>query len=154
MVFQIPEPLAPRELSGQSRGHVFFTQEMHSRKQIMMHLSDAFIALPGGLGTYEEVLDATTWSKLGIHSKPTGLLNISGFFDGLLEQVETCSLFFAQFVPLLYVAFIFSGCIDSYYLRLHTSHRSLHNMLQFRPQRTAGSVEQHVGQRTCPCRRT
>ena len=93
----IPEPLAPRELSGQSRGHVFYTQDMHERKKIMFALSDAFIALPGGLGTYEEIVEACTWTKLGIHTKPVGLLNTGEFYAGLLQQVDASTR--AQFIP-------------------------------------------------------
>jgi uncharacterized protein (TIGR00730 family) len=58
---------------------------MHARKAHMAELSDAFVALPGGLGTFEEVLEAATWTQLGIHDKPCGLLNVAHFFDDLLK---------------------------------------------------------------------
>ena len=87
----IPTPLAPKDLVGPSQGHVFTTSDMHERKQIMFHLSDAFIVLPGGLGTFEEGIESTTWSAVGMHAKPTGLLNVAQYYDGLLEQIEQCA---------------------------------------------------------------
>ncbi len=59
---------------------------MHERKATMAELADAFIALPGGLGTFEELLEALTWNQLGLHHKPVGVLNVGGFFDPLIEQ--------------------------------------------------------------------
>jgi uncharacterized protein (TIGR00730 family) len=61
---------------------------MHERKQAMFDLSDAFVALPGGLGTLEELTEVLTWAQLGLHRKPCGLLNISGYFDSLLEFLD------------------------------------------------------------------
>jgi uncharacterized protein (TIGR00730 family) len=58
---------------------------MHERKQKMADLSDAFLALPGGIGTMEELFEAFTWLQLGLHHKPVGLLNVSGFYDRLVE---------------------------------------------------------------------
>lgn len=63
---------------------------MHARKAVMSELSDAFVALPGGIGTFEELFEAWTWSQLGIHAKPCGFLNIEGFYDrlaGFLDHV-------------------------------------------------------------------
>ena len=65
-------------------------ETMHERKAVMAELSDAFIALPGGIGTFEELFEAWTWSQLGIHAKPCGLLNTAGFYDrlaGFLDHV-------------------------------------------------------------------
>ena len=56
---------------------------MHERKALMAELSDAFVALPGGIGTLEELIEVYTWSYLGIHDKPLGVLNINGYYDGL-----------------------------------------------------------------------
>jgi len=56
---------------------------MHSRKALMVQLSDAFLALPGGIGTLEELLETSTWVQLGVHAKPVGALNVLGFFDSL-----------------------------------------------------------------------
>jgi uncharacterized protein (TIGR00730 family) len=61
---------------------------MHERKRLMYDLSDAFIALPGGLGTLEELAEVATWSQLGLHSKPVVLLNVGGFWDPLLAQLD------------------------------------------------------------------
>ena len=61
---------------------------MHERKAKMFELSDAFIALPGGVGTFEEILEIITWAQLGIHSKPCGILNVCGYYDKLIEFLE------------------------------------------------------------------
>ena len=61
---------------------------MHERKALMAHLSDGFIALPGGYGTLEELIEVTTWSQLNYHDKPVGLLNVFGFYDHLLKWIE------------------------------------------------------------------
>ena len=84
----IPGPLASRELAhaGLTRMHV--VPSMHERKALMASLADGFIALPGGLGTFEETLEILTWSHLGIHRKPIGVLNVEGYFDGLRRFLD------------------------------------------------------------------
>lgn len=79
----IPEMLATKELlhTGVTNMHVAPT--MHARKALMEQSADAFIALPGGYGTFEELLEIITWAQLGLHAKPIGLLNVCGFYDGL-----------------------------------------------------------------------
>ena len=62
---------------------------MHERKMVMAELSDAFIALPGGLGTFEEILEALTWTQIGIHQKACGFLNVLGYYDLLLAFFDT-----------------------------------------------------------------
>lgn len=81
----IPEALVARELAhaGLTRLHV--VRSMHERKQMMSDLADGFIALPGGFGTLEELSEILTWAQLGIHAKPTGILNLDGYFDPLLS---------------------------------------------------------------------
>lgn len=69
---------------GHRRLHLEHVTSMHERKRRFSELSDAYIALPGGFGTFDELFEALTWNQLGIHDKPTGLLNIGGYFDGLL----------------------------------------------------------------------
>lgn len=69
---------------GHHRLRLEHVTSMHERKRRFSELSDAYIALPGGFGTLDELFEALTWNQLGIHDKPTGLLNISGYFDGLL----------------------------------------------------------------------
>jgi hypothetical protein len=71
---------------GLSKLHVVAT--MHERKTMMFQLSDAYVALPGGLGTIEEVMEMLTWGQLGIHSKPVGFLNVRGYFDHLLKFLD------------------------------------------------------------------
>ncbi|XP_010257620.1 PREDICTED: cytokinin riboside 5'-monophosphate phosphoribohydrolase LOG8-like [Nelumbo nucifera] len=80
----IPAALVPLEISGQAVGEVQIVSDMHERKAEMARRADAFIALPGGYGTMEELLEMITWSQLGIHEKPVGLLNADGYYDCLL----------------------------------------------------------------------
>ncbi|HEY4259755.1 MAG TPA: TIGR00730 family Rossman fold protein [Schlesneria sp.] len=84
----IPRFLATRELLHQGVSDMRITETMHERKALMSELSDAFVALPGGLGTYEELFEVLTWAQLGLHRKPTGLLNIAGFFDPLIALID------------------------------------------------------------------
>ena len=65
-------------------------KDMHSRKQAMHDRSDGFIALPGGIGTFEELLEAFTWSQLGFHEKPVGVLNTDSFYSPLIDQLNHC----------------------------------------------------------------
>ncbi|KAJ9183143.1 hypothetical protein P3X46_007047 [Hevea brasiliensis] len=80
----IPTALIPLEISGHAVGEVLIVSDMHERKAEMAKRADAFIALPGGYGTLEELLEMITWSQLGIHDKPVGLLNVDGYYDSLL----------------------------------------------------------------------
>ncbi|CAB4312548.1 unnamed protein product [Prunus armeniaca] len=84
----IPTALVPLEISGNSVGEVLIVSDMHERKAEMARQADAFIALPGGYGTMEELLEMITWSQLGIHDKPVGLLNIDGYYDCLLRLFD------------------------------------------------------------------
>lgn len=80
----IPKSLFEKEMAHCGLKQLCVVGSMHERKGLMAELSDAFIALPGGLGTFEEFFEVLTWSKLEIHYKPCGLWNIAGFFDPLL----------------------------------------------------------------------
>jgi uncharacterized protein (TIGR00730 family) len=84
----IPEAMVGRELShtGITRVHVVPT--MHARKARMADLADAFIAMPGGYGTFDELFEIMSWAQLGLHRKPIGLLNVAGYFDALMACVE------------------------------------------------------------------
>jgi uncharacterized protein (TIGR00730 family) len=82
--------IIPRRMIARELGHTHVTSlipvdSMHQRKQKMADLADAFLALPGGVGTMEELFEAFTWLQLGIHRKPVGLLNVAGFYDRLIE---------------------------------------------------------------------
>ena len=77
-------PVALEKISGQTPGRVIVTSDMHQRKATMASKADAFIALPGGFGTLEELFEIITWCQIGYLSKPVGLLNVDGFFDSLL----------------------------------------------------------------------
>jgi hypothetical protein len=84
----------PRGLFGREVGHEGLTElrevaSMHERKQLMFELADGFVALPGGYGTLEELAEITTWSQLGIHSKPIALLNVAGFWQPLVNFVDS-----------------------------------------------------------------
>ncbi|CAK7352906.1 unnamed protein product [Dovyalis caffra] len=84
----IPKALMPLEISGQTVGEVRTVVDMHERKAAMAKEADAFIALPGGYGTMEELLEMITWSQLGIHKKPVGLLNVDGYYNCLLALFD------------------------------------------------------------------
>ncbi len=85
----------PKVLSGQERQHqnlteLHITEDMHDRQKKMADLSDAFLILPGGLGTLAEFFEILTWKQIGLHAKPIWLLNSNGFWDNLLEQFSHC----------------------------------------------------------------
>ena len=80
----IPEALVSKELAHTGITELHIVASMHERKALMAELSGGFIALPGGWGTWEELFEVLTWGQLGLHSKPCGLLNAGGYFDGLL----------------------------------------------------------------------
>ena len=88
----IPERWSDREIAHDGISDLRFVASMHERKALMYELSDGFVALPGGLGTLEELFEITTWSQIGLHSKPTGLLDVDGFYSplvGFLDQLVT-----------------------------------------------------------------
>ncbi|KAJ4833804.1 Cytokinin riboside 5'-monophosphate phosphoribohydrolase log8 [Turnera subulata] len=84
----IPKALMPLEISGETVGEVRTVSDMHERKAEMAREAEAFIALPGGYGTMEELLEMITWSQLGIHKKTVGLLNVDGYYDCLLALFD------------------------------------------------------------------
>lgn len=81
----IPRKMIARELAHQRVTSLIAVDSMHERKHKMAELSDAFIALPGGIGTMEELFEAFTWLQLDLHQKPVGLLNVAGYYDRLLD---------------------------------------------------------------------
>lgn len=84
----IPEFLATKELLHPGVSDMRQVADMHSRKALMAALSDGFVALPGGLGTLDELFETLTWSQLGLHAKAVGLLNVDGYFNPLIEFVD------------------------------------------------------------------
>lgn len=84
----IPEALLRREVGHHGLTELHVVRSMHERKQLMADLSDGFIAMPGGYGTFEEFCEVITWSQLGIHPKPCGLLNVLGYYDALLAMFD------------------------------------------------------------------
>jgi uncharacterized protein (TIGR00730 family) len=79
----IPRPLATKEIAHAACTALHVVESMHERKATMARLADAFLALPGGLGTFEETLEMLTWTQLGVHLKPVGALDVGGYFTGL-----------------------------------------------------------------------
>src|SRR5262247_911726 len=84
----IPRALAEREIAHAGLTALHVVESMHERKAKMAELADAFIALPGGYGTLDEMFEALTWTQLGYHRKPCGLLNVAGFFDRLAAYLD------------------------------------------------------------------
>jgi uncharacterized protein (TIGR00730 family) len=84
----IPEALVRKEVAHQGLTELRVVRSMHERKLAMAEMSDGFVALPGGIGTAEEILEVFTWSQLGIHVKPCALLNTANFFEGLHVQLR------------------------------------------------------------------
>jgi uncharacterized protein (TIGR00730 family) len=84
----IPDHLWQREVGHTGLTELHVVSSMHERKALMAILSDAFIALPGGVGTLEEFFEIWTWGVLGLHEKPFGILNVSGFYSALVEHIE------------------------------------------------------------------
>jgi hypothetical protein len=84
----IPRALVARELGHQGITELRVVETMHERKAVMAELADAFVALPGGLGTLDELFEAMTWAQLGLHQKPIGLLEVDGFFAPLVAYLD------------------------------------------------------------------
>lgn len=84
----MPTGLFPREVGHPSLTEMIEVESMHQRKLMMFERSDAFIALPGGLGTLEEVSEIATWAQIGIHTKPIGVLNVDGYYDAVFEWLD------------------------------------------------------------------
>ncbi|HUQ29274.1 MAG TPA: TIGR00730 family Rossman fold protein [Usitatibacter sp.] len=84
----MPQALVAKEVAHRGLTELRVVASMHERKAMMAELADGFVALPGGWGTLEEFFEVLTWGQLGLHAKPCGLLNIRGYFDGLLAFVD------------------------------------------------------------------
>ncbi|CAN1530028.1 COG1611 Predicted Rossmann fold nucleotide-binding protein [Burkholderiaceae bacterium] len=84
----IPSSLVEREWANHDCDELLVVETMHERKRIMAERSDAFLALPGGIGTFEEFFEVWTWRQLGYHNKPVGLLNLGGYYDAMLTFLK------------------------------------------------------------------
>lgn len=84
----IPDALMRREVGHAGVQELHVVQTMHERKMLMAERSDAFIALPGGIGTMEEIFEMWSWQQLGYHAKPVGLLNVAGYYDALIQFLK------------------------------------------------------------------
>jgi len=84
----IPQKLVDKEVAHRGVTELRIVETMHERKALMNDLSDAFLALPGGFGTLDEFFEVLTWSQLGFHGKPCALLNVAGYYDGMLAMLD------------------------------------------------------------------
>jgi len=84
----IPKALVEKELAHRACTELHIVDSMHDRKRMMAERADVFLALPGGIGTFEEMFEVWTWRQLGYHDKPIGLLNVAGYYDNLLHFLE------------------------------------------------------------------
>lgn len=85
----IPKALVEKEWAQHGCTELHVVDTMHERKRLMAERADAFLALPGGIGTFEEFFEVWTWRQLGYHDKPVGLLNVAGYYDGLMTFLRT-----------------------------------------------------------------
>ena len=111
----IPKVLVEKECAHLDCTELHIVDTMHDRKRMMAERSDAFLALPGGIGTLEELFEVWTWRQLGYHAKPIGLLNIAGYFDGLLDFLESSVQ--QQFLGDWQMNLLRSGCDPSTLLK-------------------------------------
>ena len=84
----IPQMLVAREVAHRGLAELHVVDSMHQRKAMMADLADGFVALPGGLGTFEELFEVLTWAQLGLHAKPCGLLDVCGYFSHLIRLLD------------------------------------------------------------------
>jgi len=84
----MPEAFVAKEIVHDGLSELLVVSSMHERKAAMAERADAFVALPGGFGTFEETLEVITWTQLGLHAKPVGLLDVAGFFDHLVRFID------------------------------------------------------------------
>jgi len=113
----IPEALRTAELAHEGCTGLHVVATMHERKAMMTDLCDGFVALPGGIGTMDELFEALSWAQLGYHAKPCGLLNVAGFYDGLIGFID--QMVAAGFVrPAHRAGLVVAGRIDDLLDRL------------------------------------
>lgn len=119
----IPDKLQALELGKAECTELRVVPDMHARKKAMADLSDAFVALPGGYGTLEELFEAVTWTQLGYHDKPVGLLDVEGYFEHLVAFLDHVRRegFVRPQIPLLQVADTPEGLLDALAGAVHPS---------------------------------
>lgn len=118
----IPETLANREIAHQGLSELIITMSMHERKALMADRADAFIALPGGFGTFEELLEVITWNQIRIMDKPVILFNVNGYFDALIDlfkKAEEEGFVRPHEKPYFFIAEQTQDVIDLLYTHLH-----------------------------------
>lgn len=93
----IPRFLEEREIAHRGLTELHVVESLHDRKTLMHELSDGLIALPGGFGTLDELMESITWAQLGLHARPIGIVNVAGYFDELFSFIETATG--AGFIP-------------------------------------------------------
>ncbi len=104
----IPQALVAREVAHQNLTQTYIVSSMHERKALMAELSDAFIAMPGGMGTFDEFCEILTWAQLGIHQKPCGILNVENYFTPLLTMFNHATA--EGFLRDTHRALVLEGC--------------------------------------------
>lgn len=113
----IPRHLVDAELAHPDLTELHIVKDMHERKTKMSELADAFIALPGGVGTLEEIFEQLTWGQLGIHQKPCAFLNVQGFYDDLLSfllKTTTHGFTHSRFTNVLIASDSIDGILDAF----------------------------------------
>jgi len=123
----IPRPLARREIAHGSLTHLHVVPGMHERKAMMASLADAFLTLPGGIGTFEEFFEVLSWSVLGLHQKPMALLNVAGYYTplvALLHRTIEQGLAHSHAVERILVAETVPDALDSLTLAIAARGRS------------------------------
>lgn len=125
----IPDFMVARELAMQNLTELHVTDSMHTRKAMMASRADAFIALPGGFGTLDELFEILTWRQVGLHGKPIGLLNTSNYYASLLDFVNQA------------ISSGFVGERESHYLQVADTAAGMLDILSQAPQRNIGEWE-------------
>ena len=118
----IPEAMVSKEVAHQGLTDLRVVGSMHERKALMAELADAFVALPGGFGTFEEFCEIVTWAQLGLHRKPCGLLNVEGYYDRLLALFDHAVA--EQFVRPMHRALVLEEHDPERLLRLLAAYRA------------------------------
>ncbi len=123
----IPQALVDKELANRQCDELHIVKNMHERKAMMAERCDAFVALPGGIGTFEELFEVWTWRQLGYHDKPLGLLNVDGYYDGLLSFLQ---------------ASVQSGLMSDWQMGLLSTHTEVDALLRTLVQEAGSNMDE------------